>query len=57
MAKHSKYQELWMRAYQKHQDCHWIYSDQWFEMFVKELQDAVNLNDQEWIKELESGLE
>ena len=50
------YRKLTERARQLNEDAPWIYSDKWWEMFIKDLDTAFMIQDEEWIKELEESL-
>lgn len=56
MPDDKKYRDLFERARALNGEAPWIYSDTWFDMFVKELDAAFDIQDMDQIKELEESL-
>lgn len=51
------YRKIADRANYLNQDAPWIYSDIWLDMFLEDLDEAFEINDQNWIRELEESLD
>lgn len=52
-----RYRKIVDRANYLNQDAPWIYSDIWLDMFLEDLDEAFEINDQNWIQELEESLD
>lgn len=56
MADDKRYHSILKRMQQRNEDAPWIYTDEWCDMFMEELDTAFEIQDLEWIQELEDFL-
>lgn len=56
MADDKRYRDIVECARQLNEDAPWIYSNTWWDMFIKDLDTAFAVQDLEWIQELEDSL-